>query len=179
MAAYNQAAAASGGIQLRTARETADGRAWYLLGWGQPNPLSEAHYTFASGYLIAAPTRALVTRALETSATGIGLARSQSFTALLPHDSYTDFSAVVYQNLGTTLAPFASLLGPKGSALSHLKPLLITAYGQPDHLTLASAGDLLGFSFNNALSGGIFGIAKDVLPMAGLLGTTRRENSSR
>jgi FecR protein len=179
VAAYNQAAAAKGGVQLRTARETADGRAWYLLGWGAETPLSVAHYTFASGYLIAAPTRALVLRALETSANGTGLARASSFTDLLPHDSYMDFSAVVYQNLGTTLAPFAGLLGPKAGELTHLKPLLVAAYGEPDRITLASTGDLLGMSFSNFLSGSVFGIARDMLPSGGLWGTSRRQNSSR
>ncbi len=179
VAAYNQTAAATGAVPLRTSHEMANGRTWYLLGWGQPNPLSEAHYTFSSGYLIAAPTRPLVERALETSVTGISLARSQPFTSLLPHDSYTDFSAVVYQNIGTTLAPFAAMLGAKGPDLTHLKPLLVTAYAEPQRITLASTGDLLGISFNNFLSGSLFGIAKDVLPMAGLAGTNRRENSSR
>lgn len=179
VAAYNREAASTNGIKLRTSHETSDGRNWYLLGWGQPNPLSEAHYTFASGYLIAAPTRALVARALETSANGTGLARSQAFQALLPPDSYTDFSAVFYQNLGTTLAPFAGLIGPKGADVTHVKPLLVTAYGEPDRITLASTGDLLGLSFNKLMSGSIFGIAQEMLPMAGLLGTRRAEISSR
>ncbi|HLI86271.1 MAG TPA: FecR domain-containing protein [Bryobacteraceae bacterium] len=179
VAAYNQSAAEAGGVPLRASHETSNGRTWFLLGWGKPNPLAEAHYTFASGYLIAAPTKALVSRALEASANGTGVARSQAFTALLPHDPYTDFSAVVYQNLGTTLAPFVPLLGPKGASFGNLKPLLVTAYAQPDRLTLASTGDLLGISLNHLLSGAVFGMAKDMLPMAGLLGTTRLENSSR
>jgi hypothetical protein len=179
VAAYNRSAASEGQVPLRTGREVADGRTWYLLGWGTPNPLSEAHYTFASGYLIAAPTKALVTRALEASANGAGIARSRAFTALLPRDPYTDFSAVVYQNLGTTLAPFAAMLGPKGDSFAKLKPLLVTAYAQPDRLTLASTGDLLGISLNNLVTGGVFGMAKDMLPITGLLGTTRGPNSSR
>jgi FecR protein len=179
VAAYNQSAASAGGVLLRTGHEITDGRTWYLLGWGAPNPLSEAHYTFASGYLIAAPTKALVSRALEASENGTGVARSQAFTALLPHDPYTDFSAVVYQNLGTTLTPFLPFLGPKGGSFANVKPLLVNVYAQPDRLTLASTGDLLGISLNNFLSGGVFGIAKDMLPMTGLLGTTRGRSSSR
>jgi hypothetical protein len=178
-ASTNQSAASTGGAPLRATHETTDGRTWYLLAWGAPNPLSEAHYTFASGYLIAGPTKALVSRALEANANGTGVARSQAFTALLPHDPYTDFSAVVYQNLGTTLAPFVPFLGPKGASFAKLKPLLVTAYAQSDRLTLASTGDLLGISLNDLLSGGLFGMAKDMLPMAGLLGTTRAGNSSR
>lgn len=179
VAAYNQSAASEGQVQLRTGREVTDGRTWYLLGWGAPNPLSEAHYTFTSGYLIAAPTKALVLRALETAANGTGIVRSRSFTALLPRDPYTDFSAVFYQNLGTTLAPFAAMLGPKGDSFAKLKPLLVTAYAQSDRLTVASTGDLLGISLNNLVTGGVFGMAKDMLPIAGLLGTTHGPNSSR
>jgi len=175
---YNRAAAADG-KQLRTAQETADGRTYYLLGWGDPNPLAEAHYTFASGYLVAAPTRALVARALETAANGTGLARSPAFTAMLPHDPYPDFSAVVYQNLGTTLAPFADLLGPQGAELANPKPLLVAAYAEPDRITLASTGDLLGFSLNNLLSGSAFSAARDLLPMAQLLGTSPAPIPSR
>ena len=179
VAEYNRTAAATGGKRLRTAQETVDGRTNYLLGWGEPNPLAEAHYTFASGYLIAVPTRALVARALETAANGTGLAHSPSFTDMLPHDAYPDFSAVVYQNLGTTLAPFAGLLGPQGAELAHPKPLLVTAYAEPDRITLASTGDLLGFSLSNLLSGSAFGAARDLLPMTQLLGTSRAAVPSR
>jgi hypothetical protein len=179
VAEHNRAAAATGAKRLRTAQEIADGRTYYLLGLGDPNPLGEAHYTFASGYLIAAPTRALVLRALETSANSMGLARSQSFTALLPHDPYADFSAVVYQNLGTTLAPFAGLLGPKGAELVNPKPRLIAAYAGPDRVTLASAGDLLGISLNNLLSSGALSAARDMLPLAQLLGTSGAPIPSR
>ena len=81
-----------------------------------PNPLTEAHYTFADGYLIAAPTRALVARALQVKAAGISIARSASFISMEPRDRHVNFSAVVYQNLGTTLAPLAGLLSAFGGA---------------------------------------------------------------
>ena len=123
--------------------------------------------------------RALVARALEAGANGIGLARSQAFTALLPHDPYADFSAVVYQNLGTTLAPLAGLLGPKGAELVNPKPRLIAAYAEQDRVTLASTGDLLGISLNDLLSSGALGALKDMLPMAQLLGTSGAPIPSR
>jgi len=109
----------------------------------------------------------------------MGLARSQAFTALLPHDPYADFSAVVYQNIGTTFAPFAGLLGPKGAELVNPKPRLIAAYAEPDRVTLASTGDLLGISLNNLLSGGVIGAARDMLPLAQLLGTSGAPIPSR
>jgi hypothetical protein len=179
VAEYNRAAEATGAKRLRTAQETADGRTYYLLGLGDPNPLGEAHYTFASGYLIAAPTRALVARALETATNSAGLARSQAFAALLPHDPYADFSAVVYQNLGTTLAPFAGLFGPQGAELVNPKPRLIAAYAEPDRVTLASTGDLLGISLNNLLTGSVLGAARNMLPLTQLLGTSQAPIPSR
>jgi hypothetical protein len=179
VAEHNSAAQTTGAKLLRTAQETADGRTYYLLGLGDPNPLGEAHYTFASGYLIAGPTRALVQRALETGANSMGLARSPAFTALLPHDPYSDFSAVVYQNLGTTFAPFAGLFGPKGAELINPKPRLIAAYAEPDRVTLASTGDLLGISLNNLLSGSALSAARDMLPLAQLLGTSQAPIPSR
>ena len=179
VAEHNRAAEATGAKRLRMTQETVDGRTYYLLGLGDPNPLGEAHYTFRSGYLIAAPTRALVARALEAGVNGIGLARSQAFTALLPHDPYADFSAVVYQHLGTTLAPLAGLLGPKGAELANPQPLLVAAYAEPDRVTLASTGDLLGLSLSNLLSGSALGAVKDMLPMAQLLGTSQAPIPSR
>jgi hypothetical protein len=109
----------------------------------------------------------------------MGLGRSQSFTAMLPHDPYADFSAVVYQNLGNTLAPFAGLFGPQGARLANPKPLLVAAYAEPDRVTLASTGDLLGISLNNLLSGSALSAARDMLPMAQLLGTRRAPIPSR
>ena len=43
---------------LRTRRRTVEGRTYYMIAAADPNPLTEAHYTFADGYLIAGPTRA-------------------------------------------------------------------------------------------------------------------------
>jgi hypothetical protein len=62
--------------KLRTSQETADGRTYYMIAAAVPNPLTEAHYTFADGYLVAAPTRALVARALQVKAAGTSIARS-------------------------------------------------------------------------------------------------------
>ncbi len=101
---------------LRTSQETADGRTWYMIAAAVPNPLTEAHYTFADGYLIAGPTRALVARALQVKAAGISIARSAKFLSMEPRDGHVNFSAVVYQNLGTTLAPLAGLLSAFGGA---------------------------------------------------------------
>ena len=187
--AYNRDAVARGAKPLRAGQEAAEGRTDYLIAAGDPNPLTEAHYTFSSGYLIAAPTRALLARALQVKTNGGGIAHAGAFTALIPRDHYENFSAVVYQNLGTTLAPLAGLLGalqtPTGGAhpplprLDNLKPFLIAAYGEPDRITIASNGEVPGMSLNNFLSGGLFGIATSGLRLGQFAGTSGARSSSR
>ena len=186
---YNSDAAAHGGKALRTGQETVDGQTYYLIGGADPNPLTEVHYTFSNGYLIAAPTRALLTRALQAKSTGTTITRAPSFTALIPRDHYANFSAVVYQNLGTTLAPLVGLLGafqpPNAgtpapiASLGNMKPFMLTAYGEPDRITLAGTGDLPGIGINNFLSGGVLGIAANGLHLGQFAGTSRGRFSSR
>jgi hypothetical protein len=174
---------------LRTSQETADGRTWYMLAAAVPNPLTEAHYTFAGGYLVAGPTRALVARALQVKAAGTSIARSAGFLSMEPRDGHVNFSAVVYQNLGTTLAPLAGLLEAFGRGgrsrqnplpdLGNLKPSLIAAYGEPDRITIASNRNMLGKSVTDLLSGNLLGIAGSALPFSQLQGTRRPQPAFR
>ncbi len=108
---YDRGAAAAGRKPLRTAEETVAGRVYYMIAAADPNPLTEAHYTFAGGYLIAGPTRALVAKALDIKTAGTSITRSAQFMAFEPSDQFANYSAVLYENLGTTLAPLAGLLG--------------------------------------------------------------------
>jgi ferric-dicitrate binding protein FerR (iron transport regulator) len=175
--------------KLRTSQETADGRTYYMIAAAVPNPLTEAHYTFAGGYLVAGPTRALVARALQVKAAGISITRSASFISMEPSDRHVNFSAVVYQNLGTTLAPLAGLLSAFGGAgvpsgpgrqnplqdLGNLKPSLIAAYAEPDRITIASNENVLGKSVTDLLSGNLAG----ALPFPQLQGTRRPQPAFR
>lgn len=189
VAQHNADAAAHNEKPLRTGQETADGRTDYFIAAADPNPLTEAHYTFSNGYLIAAPTRALLSAALQVKAAGGGITHAPAFLALIPHDHYENFSAVVFQNLGNTLAPLAGLLGalrpPQGDKsrqmprLDNLKPFLLAAYGEPDRITIASNGDVPGMSLNNFLSGGLVGIAANGLRLGQFAGTSGARISSR
>ena len=67
-----------------------------------------AEYTFANGYMVIAPTRALLMVALHARSTGDSLGHSASFKALLPVDQNENYSAVAYQNLGPVLTPLLS-----------------------------------------------------------------------
>jgi hypothetical protein len=189
VAQHNADAAARGEKPLRTGQETADGRTDYFIAATDPNPLTEAHYTFSNGYLIAAPTRALLSTALQVKASGASITHAPAFLALIPHDHYENFSAVVFQNLGNTLAPLAGLLGAlqpprEGQSrpmprLDNLKPFLLAAYGEPDRITIASNGDVPGMSLNHFLSGGLVGIAANGLHLGQFAGTSGGRISSR
>ncbi|MGB9457813.1 MAG: FecR domain-containing protein [Bryobacteraceae bacterium] len=181
--------AAKTGRTIRMAQETLDGRTYYTIDSPGLGPLAAAHYTFADGYMIAAPSRALVKRALDLKAAGTSIIRSEKFMALTPRDHYANFSAVLYQNLGTSLAPFAGLLSGLGGAhpgqpgpadrLSNLKPTLIAAYGAPDRITVASASDVLGAGLEAFLTGSPGGWAEGSFPLGQLLGTGGRKPAYR
>lgn len=174
--AYNAAAGKAGDKPLRTSQETVEGHTVYMIAAGNPNPLTEAHYTFAGGYFIAGPSRAVVMRALQVKAAGTSILRSSKFLELVPRDHYLNFSAVVYENFGTTLAPLAGLagafapnMGPeqqKGlQRLGNLKPLLYAAYAEPDQMTIASSDNVLGASLTNLMTGNLGGIVGGALPL--------------
>ena len=167
--------------QVRMAQESVDGKIYYTVSAPAMGPLAEAHYTFADGYMIAAPSRNLVKRALDLKTAGASIARSAKFMSLTPRDHYANFSAVLYQNLGTSLAPFAGLLSGLGGAhpgqpnpaerLSNLKATLIAAYGEPDRITVASASDVLGASLEALLTGSPGDWAAGSFPLGQLFGT--------
>ena len=109
--AYSRETVKAGNLPLRISQEVVEGRTYYMIAGGDGSPLTEAHYTFADGYMIAGPTRALLARACRSRAAGPPSRIPPNFIALLPRDHYNNFSAVIYQNLGTTLAPIISLFG--------------------------------------------------------------------
>jgi hypothetical protein len=178
---YDREAAKRGGKPLRTAQEVVDGRTYYTIASADGGPLLEAHYTFAGGYLVAGPTRALVARALQVKAAGTSIARSTQFQEMAPRDHYANFSAVVYQNLGSTLAPLAGVLGAFANGrpeaqnalkgLGNMTPSFIAAYGEPDRITIATKGSALALSPFHMLNGGVSGLTGNAFPMLHLEGT--------
>ena len=132
------------GVALES--EDVGGRTFHLLR-GLP---FEIHYAFADGYLVAAPSRALVMRALQTRDSGDTLARSASFRGLFPPDRDVNVSGLVYQNLGPLVR---SLLDTPGAgALSEqqksavegvtrgARPSILCAYGEPTAVRVAGLG---------------------------------------
>jgi FecR protein/Putative zinc-finger len=175
--AFNRKAVEAGGKPLRTSTETAEGRTYYMIAAADPNPLTEAHYTFADGYLIAGPTRALIAKALQVKLSGTSVTHSAKFLALEPRDHYANFSGVLYANFGNTLAPLAGLIGglvPQGShgggenalaKLGDLKPMLVAAYAHGDEITVAGSGNPFGGGISGLFSGNLAGMVGNVMPM--------------
>ncbi len=77
----------------------------------------EVDYTYAYGYFIAAPSRALVENAIKYKESGYTLLQSPKFKATLPEDKQANFSAMVYQNVASLVAPVAKAVG--GAAGHH------------------------------------------------------------
>ena len=92
----------------------ADGRLFYEIDARTPEGSMiagvSAHYTYVDGYLVAAPSRALVERAIQYRDSGVSILTSEDFRSLLPTDGYVDFSALVYNRLGEAVSSFLERL---------------------------------------------------------------------
>jgi hypothetical protein len=126
--------------------EDVGGRTFHVLR-GLP---VEVHYAYADGYLVGAPSRALVMRALQTRDSGDSLSRSASFRALFPPDRDVNVSGLVYQNLGPMVrslldAPGAGTLSEsQKSAVEGItrgaRPSILCAYGEPTAVRVSGLG---------------------------------------
>ncbi len=144
----NEEAARAGRPALALESEEAGGQTYHVIR-GAALPV-ELHYAFAEGYAVAAPSRALVMRALQARASGDTLARSSSFRALFTPDRDVNVSGLVYQNLGPLVralldAPGAGALSAEQrrtfDALSRdTRPTILCAYGEPSALRVAGLG---------------------------------------
>ena len=136
------------------------------------------HYLFADGYLVAAPTRAQLDRALAQRAAGTTLAASPKLRGLLGRDGQVNVSALFYQNL----APLAAMAEPLGAAVaaaaggaggaaghgeSGLRglllgaargPALLYAYAETDRIVFAGSSDAGPMGLNLGTLAGFGGI---------------------
>jgi hypothetical protein len=111
-----------------------------------------AQYTYANGYMIVAPSRALLIQALQTYSTGNSLANSAAFKALLPKDANENYSAVAYQNLSPVLTPLLTQVsGETADAVRKLaadsRPTAICARGEESRIEASSDSRLFGLDF--------------------------------
>jgi len=126
---------------------------------------SEIDYTYVDSYLIAAPDRGTLSRAIQTRQAGYTLTHAAAFQALLPSDGYTNFSAIFYHNIGPVVGPIAeqvkssAALTPQqqqsiAALAANSAPGLIYAYGEPDRIVVASNTGFMGFDLGTLLTMG-------------------------
>jgi hypothetical protein len=89
-----------------------------------------AYYVLVDGYLVAAPQKVLLERAIQVAELGTGLPNSDSFKSRLPSGGRADMSAVAYQNLQPVLGPLLSELARSSDSLTAEQESAITALGQ-------------------------------------------------
>ncbi len=111
----------------------------------------EVHYTYANGYLVAAPSRALLEQSINNRDAGNTLVRSSRFMSALPQDGNTNFSAILYHDLAPLIQPLAERMKAAGNAElteqqrqtlgtidANAQPTLVYAYAQGDRITLSA-----------------------------------------
>jgi hypothetical protein len=145
----NELAARDGKKGFQWDRSDSGGRTFYTLksiDFGL-----EMSYTYSNGYLIAAPSRALVDRAVKYHDSGVSLLHESRFVAALPEDKQANFSALIYQNLAPVLGGIAKRVGGITNSLPEEQrrnlsslaggPMLAYAYAQGDHISFALNGE--------------------------------------
>lgn len=152
--AANQHEQEEGGSDIITlTTETVNGRTYHAI--TSPSMPCQFHYSFVDGYLVAAPERSLLDRAIQNHETGYLLASSDRFRDLLPADGRTSFSALFYQNTGELLGTVAkALAGNKGLTPDQSRSVDALALETPAKLAVAYAEENR-ISFESSAKGGI------------------------
>jgi hypothetical protein len=152
---------------LEIQHQEVGGRTFYTL----PTKAFEVHYTFVEGYLLAAPNRTLLDRAIRFRDAGFSITDQPRFNSLMPDDGRNNFSALVYQDFSGVLQSVAEKLADgqglsdeQQAALNGMKvdssPTLGYAYAEDTRITFAAThqGDVLSsvlmqmFGVNNPAS---------------------------
>jgi hypothetical protein len=139
--------------QATLSQETSGGITFYTVQVNESRHSFGIDYAFVDGYMVIAPSRALVMNAISVHQNGNSLPRSNSFRSLLPQDQHADVSAVLYQNLAPVVGPIMGQLTPSQlQSLQQLaaetKPSVVCAYGEPQAITIVSASRLFGLDLN-------------------------------
>ncbi|MCP4896332.1 MAG: hypothetical protein GY906_05100 [bacterium] len=149
----NQLLDAEGKENLVLESTTAGGRVFSAL--SRPGVPTEVHWTIVDGFLVAGPSRAMIERAIQHRNSGANLPNSATFLNLLPRNGFTDFSALVYRNLGDVTDALAvlPLQGAFGEKLDNFDldllaaPSLYCVWGETNRITVGGTGpDLLAIA---------------------------------
>jgi hypothetical protein len=145
----NQFSVLHGKGKLSLENTTAGDRTYYSIKSSAAG--LEVHYTYANGYLVAAPRRALLEQSIKNRDAGNTLIRSSRFMSALPQDGNTNFSALLYHDLAPLIQPLAERMKNAGGAElteenrqtlgsidANAPPTLAYAYAQGDRITLSA-----------------------------------------
>ena len=129
--------------------ETVDGKTYHALkSMGAP---TEFHYTSWMGYMIFAPSRALVADAIRIHDSGTSINRSAAFRDQLPPDGHDTASAIMYQNLQAMSNSVTSLATDVGTQefrdtlrtatlFQSSLPKAVFVYGEQDRILASAKG---------------------------------------
>ena len=120
----------------------------------------EVNYTYANGYMIVAPTKAMLQLALQYRESGTTLLKSQRFTSALPEDGNANFSAIFYHDLAPLMQPLADKVSGMSQGMSDEQRKALAAFAADTPPTLAYAyaqGDRITIAANT--EGGPFGLS--------------------
>ena len=132
----NREAAAHQQPPVMLTSQSVGGRIYYSL-TGTKFP-TEIHYTYWVGYMIIAPSQAMLIEAIQNHDTGNSLTRSAAFRSQLPADGYDYTSGFVYQNIQA----IANSLPVDVPTPANTLPSLVAIYGEPDRIVMSSKGVL-------------------------------------
>jgi hypothetical protein len=157
----NKQAAREGKGGLQWERSESGGRTFYAL--KSVTYGVEIHYTYADGYLLAAPSRALIERSLKYRESGFTLLRSPRFTSTLPADGNANFSAIFYHDLAPLLEPIAGQMekATKNLPEEQQRAIRATADAPPTLAYAYAQGDRIIFAADS--EGGPFGLSPATL----------------
>jgi hypothetical protein len=139
--------------------ETVEGKTYHSL-TSKSSPV-EIHYTSWTGYMIFAPSRALLTEAIRIHDSGNSISRSAAFRAEMPADGRDLASAIMYQNVdaisrsipsaATDVLP-ANLQNDlrQATLLQKSFPKVAVVYGEQDRI-LGSAKGSFGINIASML----------------------------
>jgi ferric-dicitrate binding protein FerR (iron transport regulator) len=134
----------------------AGGRTYHTLS----REANEGQAVFAAvdGYLLVAPSRALIEQAISYRDSGVNVVASTVFRDLLPDNGFADCSSLVYRDLGSLLAAIPpEAIGELefADALSDgLDQGLVCVFAEADRITAAATGgSLVGLASTLGLCG--------------------------
>jgi hypothetical protein len=129
--------------------ETVEGKTYHAL--TSKGPPVEIHYTSWMGYMIVAPSRALLTETIRIHDSGNSISRSAAFRAEMPADGRDIASGIMYQNIDaiTRSIPSTATDAMSGTLQNELRqatllqkslPKVAVVYGEQDRILGTAKG---------------------------------------